>query len=85
MPVLNSYVTMNAFCKTNFIISQQIIAEHDRGVNYYRRLQADVIKKKSILGETVLSVLQKKPQVDKRQQISDFKSSNVTYSFFSTQ
>lgn len=62
MPVLNSYTTMNAVCKTNSIISQQLIAEHDHGVNYYRRLQAEVIKKKSILGETVISVLGKNPK-----------------------
>lgn len=51
---------MNTVCKTNSIISLQIIAEHDHGINYYRRLQEEVIRKKSILGETVISALEKK-------------------------
>lgn len=59
---MNSYITRSAVCKTNSIISQQIIAEHDHGVNYYRRLHAEVIKKKSILGEAVISVLKKNPK-----------------------
>lgn len=59
---MNSYITMNVVCKTNSIISQWIIAEHDHGVNYYRRLHAEVIKKKSILGEAVISVLEKNPK-----------------------